>query len=218
MLKYVHRKENLTEVKGMQRKIINPTNLSENLKRIRKAAGLTQEEVTRRLAEMGISITRQSYNRYENNNAGPDYSTLIALADIFNTDVNTLVGYVPKPKNSDEVVDLKKTQMIFDLITRSDITSKLEYSKDFSHFKVSMSTREYVDPDGRVRISPEGDLNLTNYQFTELLNIAKQEWDRNFPVFFVSFLRQVKDYINENKKTVDMYLAERQVEKKRITE
>ncbi len=202
----------------MQRKIINPTNLSENLKRIRKAAGLTQEEVTRRLAEMGISITRQSYNRYENNNAGPDYSTLIALADIFNTDVNTLVGYVPKPKNSDEVVDLKKTQMIFDLITRSDITSKLEYSKDFSHFKVSMSTREYVDPDGRVRISPEGDLNLTNYQFTELLNIAKQEWDRNFPVFFVSFLRQVKDYINENKKTVDMYLAERQVEKKRITE
>ncbi len=202
----------------MQRKIINPTNLSENLKRIRKAAGLTQEEVTTRLAEMGISITRQSYNRYENNNAGPDYSTLIALADIFNTDVNTLVGYVPKPKNSDEVVDLKKTQMIFDLITRSDITSKLEYSKDFSHFKVSMSTREYVDPDGRVRISPEGDLNLTNYQFTELLNIAKQEWDRNFPVFFVSFLRQVKDYINENKKTVDMYLAERQVEKKRITE
>ena len=143
---------------------------------------------------------------------------MIALADIFNTDVNTLVGYVPKPKNSDEVVDLKKTQMIFDLITRSDITSKLEYSKDFSHFKVSMSTREYVDPDGRVRISPEGDLNLTNNQFIELLNIAKQEWDRNFPVFFVSFLRQVKDYINENKKTVDMYLADRQVEKKRITE
>ena len=203
----------------MQRKIINPTNLSENLKRIRKASGLTQEEVTRRLAEKGISITRQSYNRYENNNAGPDYSTLIALADIFNTDVNTLVGYVPKPKKSVSVEDEEEMiKLVFDLVSRRDIACKLQYSGDLSDIKVSMRAREYVDPDGRLRISPEGDLDLAKHQFIELQNIAKLEWDRNFPVFFVSFLRQVKDYINENKKTVDMYLADRQVEKKRIAE
>ena len=73
------------EVVEMQKKRIVPTALAENLKMYRKNIGLTQEQVTQRLSEMGLDITRQSYNRYETNNASPDYGTLMMLADIFGT-------------------------------------------------------------------------------------------------------------------------------------
>ena len=80
----------------MQKRKTLPNTLAINLKTLRKQCGMTQKDVTEKLKEAGLEITQQSYNRYENNNASPDYDTLLKLADVFNTDVNTLVGYRSK--------------------------------------------------------------------------------------------------------------------------
>lgn len=200
----------------MQRKKIIPTYLSENLKRIRKASGLTQEQVTNRLAEMGMNITRQSYNRYENNNAGPDYSTLMMLADIFNTDVNTLVGYVPKSKESNGVEDKKEvSKLFFDVLNLDNRGFDWTFTEDLSHFTVDITPMGYTDSDGRIKLTSEGKLELTRNQFIKLQKLAKEEWDNNFPSYFLTCVRRVNDYINEkkDKRTVDMYFAERDAEK-----
>ncbi len=77
----------------MEKRKVLPKTLSENLKVLRKKAGLTQQQVTGELKKLGLEITQQSYNRYENNNSSPDYDTLIKLALVLKTDVNTLVGF-----------------------------------------------------------------------------------------------------------------------------
>lgn len=80
----------------MQKRKTLPNTLAKNLKSLRKQCGMTQKDVTDKLKETGLEITQQSYNRYENNNASPDYDTLLKLADVFDTDVNALVGYRSK--------------------------------------------------------------------------------------------------------------------------
>ncbi len=58
-----------------------------NLKFLREKNGLSQLT----LAKM-LGITQQTVNKYENHTTEPDISTLIRLADIFDTSVDFLVG------------------------------------------------------------------------------------------------------------------------------
>ena len=60
----------------------------ENLKKLRKSAGVSQQQ----LADV-IGIGQQSVNKYENHNIEPDIATLKALADYFLTSVDYLVGH-----------------------------------------------------------------------------------------------------------------------------
>lgn len=60
----------------------------DNLKKLRKETGISQ----RILAE-AIGVSQQSINKYENHDIEPDISTLIRLADYFNTSIDYLVGY-----------------------------------------------------------------------------------------------------------------------------
>lgn len=60
----------------------------ENLKKLRTKKGLTQAQ----LAE-ALGISQQSVNKYENQNAEPDITTLKSLADLFNTSIDYLVGH-----------------------------------------------------------------------------------------------------------------------------
>ena len=69
------------------------TDFSKNLKAIRKSRKMKQEDVTNRLNELGVNLSRQAYNRYENNNAEPDFQTLMGLARVFHVDVNKLLGF-----------------------------------------------------------------------------------------------------------------------------
>ena len=68
----------------------------EKLKTLRAKNGVTQ----RQLAE-AIGVSQQSINKYENQNIEPDISTLIAMAEYFNTTVDYLVG---RTELSDEPV------------------------------------------------------------------------------------------------------------------
>ena len=57
------------------------------LKELRQKRGISQQA----LAEI-IGISQQSINKYENHKIEPDISTLIALADYFDTTVDYIIG------------------------------------------------------------------------------------------------------------------------------
>lgn len=59
-------------------------------KEVRKKCGLTQEQVAK---EIGIS--RAAYTNIENGKRECDYSTLMSLATLYNTSIDTLIGYEP---------------------------------------------------------------------------------------------------------------------------
>lgn len=68
--------------------------LSENIARLRKAKGYTQEELAGKL-----NISPQAVSKWENAQSSPDIFLLPGLATLLETDIDTLMGYVPKKAN-----------------------------------------------------------------------------------------------------------------------
>lgn len=61
--------------------------LSENIKNLRKAKGLSQEELA-----IKLNVVRQTLSKWENGLSVPDSGMLIALAENLDTSVSTLLG------------------------------------------------------------------------------------------------------------------------------
>ena len=61
--------------------------LKENIKAIRKAKGLSQEELTEKL-----NVVRQTVSKWEQGLSVPDADLLIAISEILETPVGTLLG------------------------------------------------------------------------------------------------------------------------------
>ena len=90
-----------------------------NLKSLRLKNGLTQQQ----LAEL-LGISQQSVNKYENQSAEPDISTLRELATYFHTSIDYLVGHteinhaIEKIEkydlNSDEALIMDKYRLLTD--------------------------------------------------------------------------------------------------------
>ena len=59
----------------------------QRFQRLRKSAGLTQEEVATKL-----NITAQAVSKWENDISAPDISALTELSDILNVSLNELLG------------------------------------------------------------------------------------------------------------------------------
>lgn len=59
--------------------------LCENLKSLRTARGLTQQQ----LAD-SVGISRVNYTRYETGASSPDYETLIKIADFYDVSLDSL--------------------------------------------------------------------------------------------------------------------------------
>ena len=64
--------------------------LGSNIMTLRKANGLTQEQLA---SALGISF--QAVSKWETGNSCPDISTLPLLADLFSVTVDQLIGRVP---------------------------------------------------------------------------------------------------------------------------
>lgn len=77
-----------------------------NLKKLRFKKGISQQGLADR-----IGISQQSVNKYENHKIEPDISTLIAIADYFETTVDYLIGRTDEkgnrvtPSNTDIVME-----------------------------------------------------------------------------------------------------------------
>lgn len=65
--------------------------IGSNLRSLRKQHDLKQEQ----LAEL-LHVTRQTVSNYENGKSEPDIDMLVRIAEVFETDVNRLIG-VPSP-------------------------------------------------------------------------------------------------------------------------
>ena len=61
--------------------------LGKKLKEMRKAEGMTQEQLAEKLP-----INRVNYTRYETDVTRPDYETLIAIADFYNISLDEMLG------------------------------------------------------------------------------------------------------------------------------
>ena len=83
--------------------------LNENIKTIRNARGLSQEELAIRL-----HVVRQTISKWERGLSVPDSDMLIAIAEVLETPVSTLLG---------ETVDEEKETAIDDM---KELAEKLE--------------------------------------------------------------------------------------------
>ena len=69
--------------------------MQNNLIRLRKEAGLSQEELADRLA-----VSRQAVSKWERGEALPDTDNLIRLARLYNVSIDEIVGYAPEKETS----------------------------------------------------------------------------------------------------------------------
>lgn len=69
--------------------------LSENLKKLRKQKGFSQEELATRL-----HVVRQTVSKWEKNLSVPDADTLVRLAEILEVSVSELLGAKIENENS----------------------------------------------------------------------------------------------------------------------
>ena len=74
---------------------------SENLKALRKAKGMTQEELAVRL-----NVVRQTVSKWEKGLSVPDAAMLIRLAEVLDTTVSRLLGAdIPDEKSRNELAE-----------------------------------------------------------------------------------------------------------------
>lgn len=69
--------------------------MQNNLIRLRKEAGLSQEELADKLA-----VSRQAVSKWERGEALPDTDNLIRLARLYNVSIDEIVGYAPEKETS----------------------------------------------------------------------------------------------------------------------
>lgn len=82
--------------------------LNENIKKLRKSKGISQEELAIRL-----NVVRQTVSKWENGLSVPDSTMLIALADELDTSVGVLLGEpVTEPMPDDLKAISEKLEVI----------------------------------------------------------------------------------------------------------
>ena len=90
--------------------------LNENIKKIRKSKGLSQEELA-----IKLNVVRQTVSKWENGLSVPDSSMLIMLADELDVTVNELLGepVVETPTNDLKILSEKLEVINLQLAKRS---------------------------------------------------------------------------------------------------
>ena len=68
---------------SMAQKIRQDLSIGDNIRRLRRQSGLTQEQVVTRLQLRGIEISRSSYSQIECGTYNIRVSELVALAELF---------------------------------------------------------------------------------------------------------------------------------------
>lgn len=92
--------------------------LNENIKRIRKSKGLSQEELA-----IKLNVVRQTVSKWENGLSVPDSSMLIMLADELDTTVSELLGEtITEPTTDDLKILSEKLEVINLQLARRSIT------------------------------------------------------------------------------------------------
>ena len=84
--------------------------LSDNIKRIRKSKGLSQEELA-----IKLNVVRQTVSKWENGLSVPDSDMLITLADELDTSVNVLLGETVTESMTDDLKVISRKLEVINL-------------------------------------------------------------------------------------------------------
>lgn len=84
--------------------------LNENIKRIRKSKGLSQEELA-----IKLNVVRQTVSKWENGLSVPDANMVIALADALNISVSVLLGESAIKPTTDELKVIREKLEVINL-------------------------------------------------------------------------------------------------------
>ncbi|MBE6568622.1 MAG: helix-turn-helix domain-containing protein [Ruminococcaceae bacterium] len=94
--------------------------LSENLKKLRKAKGLSQEELSIRL-----NVVRQTISKWEKGLSVPDSEMLIRLAEELDTTVTVLLGETVEETEAEDVKSLSaKLELLNEQFARQNETRR----------------------------------------------------------------------------------------------
>ena len=103
--------------------------LNENIKRARKAKGLSQEELA-----VKLNVVRQTVSKWENGTAMPDFKKLNALAEYFGVTMDELLGFSNDKNNNDNINDYTK-EYINELITLENMQSSKKIKELYKKLK-----------------------------------------------------------------------------------
>jgi transcriptional regulator with XRE-family HTH domain len=109
-------------------------NFGENLQKLRKEKGLSQEK----LAEI-LEVSRQAISKWESNAAYPEIEKLISLSNLFNVSIDYLV----KGRESKNEVDCKNSSDVLKRVKKihnEHIVSKHQYN----HMRTALAIMLYV--------------------------------------------------------------------------
>ncbi len=79
-------------------KQVSDISIGNNIRNLRNACNLTQEQVVAQLQLRNLATSRSTYSQIESGTYNIRISELIALAEIFNTDFNTIFANIPNQK------------------------------------------------------------------------------------------------------------------------
>ena len=96
--------------------------LKDNIKAIRKAQGLSQEELA-----LKLNVVRQTISKWEQGLSVPDSELLVSLADALDTSVSTLLGenVAEQKENSLEEISAKLEIINLKLAKRQEVKRKV---------------------------------------------------------------------------------------------
>lgn len=113
----------------MEKCITMELRLGENIVRLRKERGLTQEQLAKLL-----NVTVGAVSKWENGNNRPDIELLPILADVLQVSIDTLLGYEKAYKNLEENVTRMKELLLeekYDEVIELGMNCLRRYPNDF---------------------------------------------------------------------------------------
>jgi len=96
-------------------------NIAESIRKYRKASGLTQEEMAKRLG-----VTTPAVSKWENGITNPDIALLAPIARLFHISVDTLLSY--RERLTDDEINAI-VQKINDMFATEDFTTVYEWAE-----------------------------------------------------------------------------------------
>lgn len=134
----------------------------QRFQRLRKSAGLTQEEVATKL-----NITAQAVSKWENDISAPDISVLTELADILRVTLNELLGKETETK----IVPSEQRKSIDSMFFRVKVLSK---DGDKVNLNIPLALAKAFLDSGAELPQIQGKDVLNNVDFKQIFALIEQ--------------------------------------------
>lgn len=141
--------------------MINET-FGQRFQRLRKNAGLTQEDVATKL-----NITAQAVSKWENDVSAPDISVLVELSDILNVTLNELLG----KQTETQFVPAEQRKDINDMSFRIKVLSK---DGDKVNVNIPLALAKIFVDSGADMPQINGKDVLNNIDFNQLFDLVER--------------------------------------------